>query len=301
MQVWFTVQDALQFVSGGASEERAKKNLTALFNQHGAPEGFHRGRWKPADGPRQRGVGTWSAGFTTLKDFMQTQSQLARQSVSVGGAAARSLAMNTKLTDFTLAQLRGQKSKKAALSDEQQIALLQQARHVIQQIVPAPPRPASTSVQDTSIDADTLTHQAKLLLLLLLLLLPLSLHTPSLSRCNLCLTLYRYSPSLSADLPACPCRGLLPLLLRLAAPQARTLQAPGLAIPNDVQGSSSAPAAEEGSARQARVAGAGAKRPRLQAEDATSAAEVAAHQSEGGAVEGRGKRLRKKKTHFGDG
>jgi hypothetical protein len=69
----------------------------------------------------------------------------------------------------------------------------------------------------------------------------------------------------------------------------------------NVQGSSSAPAAEEGSARQARVAGAGAKRPRQQAEDATSAAEVAAHQSEGGAVEGRGKRLRKKKTHFGDG
>ena len=94
IQVWFTVQDALQFVSGGASEERAKKNLTALFNQHGAPEGFHRGRWKPADGPRQCGVGTWSAGFTALKDFMQAQWQLARQSVSVGGAAARSLAMN---------------------------------------------------------------------------------------------------------------------------------------------------------------------------------------------------------------
>ena len=97
IQVWFTVQDALQFVSGGASEERAKKNLTALFNQHGAPEGFHSGRWKPADGPRQRGVGTWSAGFTTIKDFMQTQSQWARQSVSVGGAGARSLATHVHL------------------------------------------------------------------------------------------------------------------------------------------------------------------------------------------------------------
>jgi len=30
MHVWFTVQDALQFVSGGASEERARKNLTTL-------------------------------------------------------------------------------------------------------------------------------------------------------------------------------------------------------------------------------------------------------------------------------
>ena len=94
MQVWFTVQDALQFVSGGASEERAKKNLTALFNQHGAPVGFHRGRWKPVDGPREGGAGKWSAGFTALKDFMRTQSQLARQSISVGGAGARSLAMN---------------------------------------------------------------------------------------------------------------------------------------------------------------------------------------------------------------
>ena len=94
IQVWFTVQDALQFADGGVSAERAKKNLTALVNKHGAPVGFHRARWKPADGPRQCGVGTWSAGFTALKDFMRTQSQLARQSVSVGGAAARSLAMN---------------------------------------------------------------------------------------------------------------------------------------------------------------------------------------------------------------
>ena len=91
MQVWFTVQAALQFVSGGASEEWARQNLAALV-KHGAPEGFHRGRWKPVNGPRQGGAGTWSAGFTALKDFMQTQSQLARQSVSVGGAAARSLA-----------------------------------------------------------------------------------------------------------------------------------------------------------------------------------------------------------------
>jgi hypothetical protein len=94
MQVWFIVQDALQFVSGGASVEWARQNLTALVNKHGAPEGFHRGRWKPVDGPREGGAGKWSAGFTALRDFMRTQSQLARQSVSVGGAAARSLAMN---------------------------------------------------------------------------------------------------------------------------------------------------------------------------------------------------------------
>ena len=94
IQVWFTVQDALQFADGGVSAEWAKKYLTALVNKHGAREGFHRGRWKPLDGPREGGAGKWSAGFTTLKDFMQTQSQWARQSVSVGGAGARSLAMN---------------------------------------------------------------------------------------------------------------------------------------------------------------------------------------------------------------
>jgi hypothetical protein len=63
------------------------------------------------------------------------------------------------LLDFTLSQLRGQKSKKTALSEDQQVALLQRARLVIQQIVPAPARPASGSVKDTSIDADTLRLQ----------------------------------------------------------------------------------------------------------------------------------------------
>ena len=61
IQVWFTVQDALQFADGGVSAERAKKNLTALVNKHGAPVGFHRGRWKPVDGPREGGAGKWSA------------------------------------------------------------------------------------------------------------------------------------------------------------------------------------------------------------------------------------------------
>jgi len=63
------------------------------------------------------------------------------------------------LLDFTLSQLRGQKSKKAALSEDQQVALLQRARLAIQLIVPAPARPASGSVKDTSIDADTLRLQ----------------------------------------------------------------------------------------------------------------------------------------------
>jgi hypothetical protein len=63
------------------------------------------------------------------------------------------------LLDFTLSQLRGQKSKKTALSEDQQVALLQHASLVIQQIVPAPARPASGSVKDTSIDADTLRLQ----------------------------------------------------------------------------------------------------------------------------------------------
>ena len=60
------------------------------------------------------------------------------------------------LLDFTLAQLRGQKSKKTALSEDQQVALLQRPRRVIQLIVPAP---ASGSLKDTSIEADTLKLQ----------------------------------------------------------------------------------------------------------------------------------------------
>jgi hypothetical protein len=63
------------------------------------------------------------------------------------------------LLDFTLSQLRGQKSKKQELSEDQQVALLQRARSVIQLIVPAPARPESGSVKDTSIDTNTLTLQ----------------------------------------------------------------------------------------------------------------------------------------------
>jgi hypothetical protein len=40
------------------------------------------------------------------------------------------------LLDFTMAQLLGQKSKKTTLLEEQQVALLQRARRVIQLIVP---------------------------------------------------------------------------------------------------------------------------------------------------------------------
>ena len=63
------------------------------------------------------------------------------------------------LLDFTLSQLRGQKSKNTALSEDQQVALVLRARRVIQLIVPAPARPASGSVKDTYIDADTLRFQ----------------------------------------------------------------------------------------------------------------------------------------------
>ena len=63
------------------------------------------------------------------------------------------------LLDFTQSQLRGQRSQKTALSEDQQVALLQRARSVIQLIVPAPARPESGSVKDTSIDTNTLTLQ----------------------------------------------------------------------------------------------------------------------------------------------
>ena len=91
-KVWFTAQDALQFASGGASDGRAQQKLAAMIKADGALEGFHRGRWKPADGPREGGLGAWSVSLSTLKDFVKKQALLARQSVAEGGAGARSLA-----------------------------------------------------------------------------------------------------------------------------------------------------------------------------------------------------------------
>ena len=93
-KVLFSAQDALQFASGGSYDGRARKKLAAMIQADGVPEGFHRGRWKPVDGPREGGVGSWSVALSTLKDFVKTQVLLARQSVAVGGAGARSLPMN---------------------------------------------------------------------------------------------------------------------------------------------------------------------------------------------------------------
>ena len=54
-KVLFTAQDALQFASGGASDGRARQKLAAMIQTDGVPEGFHRGRWKPVNGPREGG------------------------------------------------------------------------------------------------------------------------------------------------------------------------------------------------------------------------------------------------------
>jgi hypothetical protein len=54
-RVLFTAQDALQFASGGASDGRARQKLAAMIQTDGVPEGFHRGRWKPVNGPREGG------------------------------------------------------------------------------------------------------------------------------------------------------------------------------------------------------------------------------------------------------
>jgi hypothetical protein len=105
-KVWFTAQDVLQFAFGGAINARAKQNLAAMIKDYGVPEGFHSCRWKPVDGPREGCVGSWSVSLSTLKGFVKTidrpfivltetkfrQVLLARQSVAVGGAGARSLA-----------------------------------------------------------------------------------------------------------------------------------------------------------------------------------------------------------------
>ena len=54
-KVLFTAQDALQFASGGASDGRARQKLAAMIQTDGVPEGFHRGRWKLVNGPREGG------------------------------------------------------------------------------------------------------------------------------------------------------------------------------------------------------------------------------------------------------
>ena len=101
-KVLFTAQDALQFASGGASETAAKQKLAAMVKADGKPEGFHRGRWKPVNGPREGGSGSWSVSLSILKYFVKTQVLLARQSVAVGGAGALSLAthLHVKVRDM---------------------------------------------------------------------------------------------------------------------------------------------------------------------------------------------------------
>jgi hypothetical protein len=85
-KVLFTAQDVFHFACGGASDARAKQNLATMIKADGVPEGFHCGLWKPVDGPREGGLGSWSVSLSTLKDFVKTQVLLARQSVAVGGA-----------------------------------------------------------------------------------------------------------------------------------------------------------------------------------------------------------------------
>ncbi len=90
-KVWFNAQDVFHFAGGGANCAWAKQKLAAMIKADGVPEGFHRGRWKPVNRPREGGSGSWSFSLSTLKDFVKTQVLLARQSVAVGGAGARSL------------------------------------------------------------------------------------------------------------------------------------------------------------------------------------------------------------------
>jgi hypothetical protein len=71
-----------------------KAKLAEMVKADGKPEGFHRGLWKPANGPREGGSGSWSVSLSTLKDFVKTQVLLARKSVAPGGAGARMLATN---------------------------------------------------------------------------------------------------------------------------------------------------------------------------------------------------------------
>ena len=86
--IWFRAQPALQFVCGVAYSDTAKKKLAAIVREDGAPDGFHRGKWKVGDGAREGGHGSWSVSFPALKNFVKTQVRVAREDAEGAGARA---------------------------------------------------------------------------------------------------------------------------------------------------------------------------------------------------------------------
>ena len=71
-KVLFIAQDVLQFASGGASDCRVRQKLAAIIQTDGVPEGFHRGRWKPVNGPREGG-GLMRSSLDSSHEHMHTQ------------------------------------------------------------------------------------------------------------------------------------------------------------------------------------------------------------------------------------
>ena len=86
--IWFRAQSALQFACGVAYSDTARKKLVAIVSDDGAPDGFHRGKWKVGDGAREGGHGSWSVSFPALKNFVKTQVRVAREDAEGAGARA---------------------------------------------------------------------------------------------------------------------------------------------------------------------------------------------------------------------
>jgi len=97
--IWYRAHPALQFVSGAASEKYAKQKLATIVDTDGAPEGFQRGKWKVGGGAREGGLGSWSASFANLKNFVKTQVLVAREDKGGGGSRAMAMQLHVHVPD----------------------------------------------------------------------------------------------------------------------------------------------------------------------------------------------------------
>jgi hypothetical protein len=97
--IWFRAQSALQFACGVAYSDTARKKLVAIVSDDGAPDGFHRGKWKVGGGAREGGLGSWSVEFANLKNFVKTQVRVAREDKGGGGARAMATHLHVNVPD----------------------------------------------------------------------------------------------------------------------------------------------------------------------------------------------------------
>ena len=97
--IWYRAHPALQFVSGAASGRFSQQKLATIVDTDGAPEGFHRGKWKVGGGASEGGLGSWSVEFANLKNFVKTQVRVAREDEGGGGSRAMATHLHVNVPD----------------------------------------------------------------------------------------------------------------------------------------------------------------------------------------------------------